>query len=141
MSLAVVDASAMAAVVFKEAEGQAVVDRLRGAILVAPRLMAYELTNAARRKILQHPDQEAFITRALERALADDVAITWSDVEFEEVLTLAVQTKLTAYDASYLWLAQHMKAKLVTLDRELGEAARRTTPGSDVDDRGTKVVT
>ncbi|MBE3073214.1 MAG: type II toxin-antitoxin system VapC family toxin [Acidobacteria bacterium] len=127
MSLAVVDASAMAAVVFKEAEGQAVVGRLKGAFLVAPRLMAYELTNVAWSKILQRPDQRTFITQALERVLADDFAITWSDVEFEEVLTLAVQTKLTAYDASYLWLAQHMKAELVTLDRELAEAARRAT--------------
>ena len=35
-----------------------------------------------------------------------------------------MQTKLTVYDASYLWLARHMQADLVTLDRELAAAAR-----------------
>lgn len=127
MSLVVIDASALAAVVFREPRHEEVTGRLRGATLVSPRLMPYELTNIAQRKILQRPDQEAAITRALERALAEDFAITLSDVEFEEVLALALETRLTAYDASYLWLARHMQADLVTLDQELAAAAVRAT--------------
>ena len=35
------------------------------------------------------------------------------------VLDLAERTGLTAYDASYLWLARELEAELVTLDRKL----------------------
>lgn len=130
MSLAVVDASAMAAVTFKEPEGPAVVERLRAHTLVAPRLMAYELANIAVTKIRTYPDRAAWLIKALTRALAEDVAITWSDVEYEEVADLAARTGLSAYDASYLWLAEHLEAELVTLDRKLartaaGRASRR----------------
>jgi predicted nucleic acid-binding protein len=123
VSLAVVDASAMAAVVFKEPEGADVAERLRSHFLVAPRLMAYELANTAVMKIKAHPDSAGWIMKALTRALADDFALTWSDVEYEEVADLAVRTGLTAYDASYLWLARHMHADLVTLDKTLAKAA------------------
>jgi len=123
VSLAIVDASAMAAVVFKEPEGADVAERLRSHFLVAPRLMAYELANTAVMKTKAHPNSAGWIMKALTRALADDVAITWSDVEYEEVADLAIQTGLTAYDASYLWLAEHMHAELVTLDTPLAKAA------------------
>jgi len=123
VSLAVVDASAMATVVFKEPEGAAVAARLRSHFLVAPRLMAYELANTAVMKIKAHPDSAGWIMKALTRALADDFALTWSDVEYEEVADLAVRTGLTAYDASYLWLAEHMHAELVTLDKPLARLA------------------
>lgn len=113
----------MAAVVFKEPEGADVAERLRSHFLVAPRLMAYELANTAVMKIKAHPDSAGWIMKALTRALADDFALTWSDVEYEEVADLAVRTGLTAYDASYLWLARHMHADLVTLDKTLAKAA------------------
>ena len=110
MSLVVIDASALAAVAFREPQDREVIDHLKGATLVAPRLLPYELTNTAQRKILQRPDQESAITHALQRALAGIFAITLSDVEFEGVLALALKTRLTVYDASYLWLAIQMKA-------------------------------
>jgi predicted nucleic acid-binding protein len=122
--IAVVDASALAAVVFNEPLAPEIVRRLAGKEVVAPRLLAYELTNAALRKIKKHPADTDAIRASVERALADDVAIVWSDVETGPVLQLALDTGLTAYDASYLWLAQHLDAELVTLDAEL-DAARR----------------
>lgn len=39
------------------------------------------------------------------------------------ILELAEATGLTAYDASYLWVAHSMGAELVTLDRKLAAAA------------------
>jgi predicted nucleic acid-binding protein len=128
VSLAVVDASAMAAVVFKEPEGAGVAERLRAHFLVAPRLMAYELVNTAVTKAKAHPDRAGWIMKALARALADDVAITWSDVEYEAVADLAIRTGLSAYDASYLWLAEHMQAELVTLNKALARVAAARPP-------------
>jgi predicted nucleic acid-binding protein len=123
--IAVVDASAMAALTFKEPAAAEVRDRLADRQIVAPHLLVYELLNTAAKKMRRHPDQAAAIRAGVERVLADDFAIYWSDVEPSPVIDLALQTGLTAYDASYLWLAKHLDAELVTLDAELGAAARR----------------
>ena len=125
--IAVVDASALAAVAFNEPLAAEMSDRLTNRQLVAPRLLAYELTNAAIRKLRKHPDQATLIRGGLARALSPDFAIVWSDVEVTPVLELALETGLTAYDASYLWLARHLGAELVTLDSELAAAASRIT--------------
>lgn len=123
--IAVVDASALAAVAFNEPLASEMTERLADRQLVAPRLLAYELTNAAIRKLRKHPDQAILIRGGLARALSPDFAIFWSDVEATRVLELALETGLTAYDASYLWLARHLSAELVTLDTELAAAASR----------------
>ncbi len=44
-------------------------------------------------------------------------------VDHDGALELAAATGLTAYDASYLWLARQLGAELVTLDRQLARAA------------------
>ena len=126
--VAVVDASALAAIAFNEPEASDVVRRLDNRELVAPRLLAYELANTAWRKAKKHPDRAAAIRAGLQRALADDVAIIWSDVEPAAVLDLALSTGLTAYDAAYLWLARHLDADLVTLDSDLAAAAGNPSP-------------
>ena len=120
--IVVVDASALAAVAFREPEGRAVLDRLAGRELVAPRLLAYELTNTALTKIRRHPTEVDAIRAGLDGVLSDDLAIHWSDVAHGEVLALAEQTGLTAYDAAYLWLAHYLEADLVTLDTRLQRA-------------------
>ncbi len=38
------------------------------------------------------------------------------------VLELALQTDLSAYDASYLWLARRLRLPLITLDQSLADA-------------------
>jgi predicted nucleic acid-binding protein len=121
-AIVVVDASALAAIAFREPEARAVLDRLAGRELVAPRLLAYELTNTALTKISRHPAEADAIRTGLTGALSDDLAIYWSDVAHDEVLALAEQTGLTAYDAAYLWLAHYLEADLVTLDTRLQRA-------------------
>jgi predicted nucleic acid-binding protein len=44
-------------------------------------------------------------------------------VDHVGALELALDSGLTVYDASYLWLARQLGAELVTLDKELGRAA------------------
>jgi len=122
--IAVVDASALAALVFFEPNASVARDRLANRQLVAPRLLAYELMNAALKKLRKHPDPSALIRSGVSKALSDDFTIFWSDVEPDEVLELATQSRLTAYDAAYLWLARHLDAELVTFDTALEAAAR-----------------
>ena len=42
-----------------------------------------------------------------------------------EVFRFTVQTRLTAYDAAYLWLARSLSADLVTLDAKLARVSSR----------------
>jgi predicted nucleic acid-binding protein len=51
------------------------------------------------------------------------MAIEIVAVDHGQALALAETSGLTAYDASYLWLAQRLGGELVTLDRQLAAAA------------------
>ena len=121
MAVKVVDASALAALLFGEPEGAAIAARLEDAHLVAPALIGFELANVYLIKTRRHPKQAQALTAAFElryRLGGEEVVI-----DLDQALGLAVQTGLTCYDASYLWLARQLKAELVTLDRQLERAA------------------
>jgi predicted nucleic acid-binding protein len=118
----VVDASAVAALVFGEAESDDVRRRLSDHALHAPSLIEYELANVAWKKLRgAHADAEATFAAL---AIAHRLNVHLSQPDPVEVLALAVATALTPYDASYLWLARAMGVPLVTLDQRLARAAR-----------------
>jgi len=115
----VVDASALAAVVFGEPGADEVARRLDGAAVFAPDLLAFELASVARKKLRRHPERAEEILRALWAALDPRRGIEWRAVDHGDVVLLALRTGLTPYDASYLWLAGYLGADLVTLDERL----------------------
>ena len=119
MAVNVVDASALAALIFGEPEAGAVVRRLRGASMAAPALLWFEIANVCLKKIKKYPDQQAALRKAFDLAL--NLPITILAVDHDAVLDLAEVKGITAYDAAYLWLAGHLKAELVTLDARLGK--------------------
>jgi predicted nucleic acid-binding protein len=118
----IVDASALAALLFGEAEATLVARRLTGARLMAPALLRFEITNACVTKARRHPDQTGSLLAALQLALAMEIETV--AVDFPEVAALAAATGLTGYDASYLWVARATGAELVTLDRQLARVDR-----------------
>lgn len=117
----IVDASALAALLFGEPEAEAVADRLDGARLVAPNLLAFELANVCLVKCRRHPHQREALLTALK--LRGRLGVEEIAVDHDAVVELALVTGLTAYDASYLWLARQFGADLVTLDKALDRAA------------------
>lgn len=121
----VVDASALGAVLFGEPEADEVAQRLGDSVLVAPGLLRFELANVCWKKIRRHPEERDRLLAAL--GLADDLEIFEVEVRFGEVVELAETEGLTAYDASYLWLARALDLGLVTLDGALAQAAGRAT--------------
>ena len=121
MPAKVVDASVMASLIFEEPRAEEAATLLRGADLHAPLLMAYELTSIARKKIEQHPVQQEVFEAALEAALA--MGINWRDVRHSAVLRIALETRLSTYDACYLYLSRLLGVGLVTFDRRLGRMA------------------
>jgi predicted nucleic acid-binding protein len=119
----VVDASALGAILFNEPEGPAVAHRLGVAALLAPGPLSYEIANICVTKMRRHRAQRDLLLAAF--ALLDRIDIEIVDVDAREVVALAEETGLTAYDASYLWLARRLDARLVTLDTELAAAFDR----------------
>ena len=120
MPAKVADASVIGAITFGEPEAEKALSLLDNAELYEPSLLAYELASIARKKTLQHPEQADDIARALSLSLALDV--TWLDVDQNEILRLALETGLTTYDASYLYLARTLGVPLVTFDEQLRRA-------------------
>ena len=120
MAAKVVDASVLGAIIFQEPRAEEADTLIQGAELYAPGLLAHELTHIAQEKVLQYPEQSLALERALEAALLMD--IRWREVGHPAVLRLALETQLTTYDASYLYLARNLGAGLVTFDERMRSA-------------------
>ncbi|MGH8499501.1 MAG: type II toxin-antitoxin system VapC family toxin [Methylococcales bacterium] len=123
MPVRVVDASALAAVLFNEPGAGRAAAKLTDATLVAPTLLNYEVASICLKKLKLHPKQRKEILAAYR--LAKNLAIEFVELDYEAVLELAELCKLTIYDAAYLWLAKTLSADVVTLDRQLAKAVAR----------------
>lgn len=124
MSVTVVDASAVAAVLFDEPEGAPVVASISG-MLLAPTLLRYEIASVCATKLQREPAHAKLIA-ARYRLLAN-LAIELAEPDWETLPLLARQWALSAYDAAYLQLALKRKAPLVTLDARLAGVYDRIT--------------
>lgn len=122
MPASVVDASALAAVVFGEPAGKGVVARIGDGPMLAPTLLRYEIASVCLKKIRRHPERREDLLAAL--ALLGRMDLEEVEVPAVESTELAESADLTAYDAAYLWLARATGARLVTLDERLKAAAR-----------------
>jgi predicted nucleic acid-binding protein len=120
----VVDASAIAAVLFGEPEAESLARRLNSGSLRAPALLPFEVASACLKKARRDPVQAEAIIGAY--SLLATMAIELTPVDHREVLDLARTSRLSVYDASYLWLARELDAELITLDRKLAAAMARS---------------
>ena len=118
----VVDASAVAALLFGEPEGEDMARRLTGRPLVAPLLLPFEVANVCLVKARRHPESRDALFAA--HGLLGSLGIRLFPVEGDALVDLAERNGLTAYDAAYLLLARSLDAELVTLDRKLAAAAK-----------------
>jgi predicted nucleic acid-binding protein len=122
MDAKVVDASAAAAFVFREREGIEIAGRLRGARLVAPTLLRFEMASVCLKKMRRDPTSRRALLNAFE--VFERMQIARIDVDHSAVIELANTAGLSSYHASYLWLAHWLDAELVTLDTQLEAAAK-----------------
>jgi len=120
VTVKVVDASAVVALLFNELTREAVVERLRGASLHAPLLLAFEAANACLKKMRAAPGERQALLDAF--SLLEELPISPETVDLAEAIALAERAKLSLNDASYLWLAHALDAELVTLDEKLARA-------------------
>ena len=116
----VVDCSALAGMLFEEPWQAQAREKIYGRTLNAPFLLEIEITSVALKKHKQ--GLEALVAEGLSSFKALNVAL--HQIKPADVLALALQYKLSAYDASYLWLAAELKAPLATFDEKLAAAAQ-----------------
>ena len=117
----VVDASAICAVLFAEEEERRVVARIGSAPMVAPTLLSYEVANACWMKLRRNPERRTELLGVPARVAR--LGIRHLEVNHSAVLLLAEATRLSAYDAAYVWLARALGVELVSLDRRVLQAA------------------
>ncbi|MBI3275717.1 MAG: type II toxin-antitoxin system VapC family toxin [Methylocystis sp.] len=77
----------------------------------------------------RHPDQARQFLKAHENFRQAE--IKFLDVDFAVVLALAQRRGLTAYDASYVWLAATRGLDLVSLDKRMLSAFEAEKAGDD----------
>lgn len=123
MRAEVVDASAIAALLFGEPDADRIASQLEEAELLAPSLIRYELASVSLKKARRYPDQAAALGATL--GLYPRLGVVEAEVPVAELSQLARDADVTAYDAAYLWVARQTDTPLLTLDRELAQAATR----------------
>ena len=120
----VVDTSVVLAVITNEAHKSKIQKITKGADLIAPSSLHWEIGNAfsamfKRRRV------------TLEQALAAiqayrQIPIRFSEIELEYAIELAEKLDVYAYDAYVIGCALKHKAPMITLDSGLVEAAERS---------------
>jgi len=131
MPVKVVDASALGALIFNEPDAQLVAAQLGDSQLVAPALLKFEMASICLKKLNRYPEQKELILRAFRQWPI--MRIEEIDVDNCGVIDLAERTRLTVYDAAYLWLTHKLSAELVTLDKYLAKASEDLARNSDAD--------
>ena len=121
-SAIVCDASVLAALVFGEPQSDQALVLLRSRRLFAPPLLRHELAQIAVSKLNSGTQDASLIETAFAESLR--VPIRTIAPSWPEVVRLAREHRLSAYDASYLQLALALDVPLATLDERLARAAQ-----------------
>lgn len=118
----VVDASIIASALSDDgSDGERIRARLRGETLVAPELLDVEVLSVWRR----HVRQGALHADRAQQALADLAVLPMARVPHQPLLNRIweLRDNLTAYDATYVALAEAFNSVLITADEPLSRSA------------------
>jgi len=119
----VVDTSVIVAVIVNEPHRGTLVGLTKGADLVAPASVHWEIGNAFSAMLKRNRIDLAQALKAI--AAYHRIPIRFVDVELEDTLAIAVQHAVYAYDAYLIRCALKFKAPLISLDKGLLQAAQQ----------------
>jgi predicted nucleic acid-binding protein len=118
----VVDTSVIIAVIANEPEKALLIENTKGATLLAPPSVHWEIGNAfsamiKRKRISYQQAAEALV-------IYRQIPVRFADVELEETLEIVSNREIYAYDAYLLRCAIKYDAALITLDKRLAQIAK-----------------
>lgn len=117
---AVIDASALSAVIFGEPGAERIAQEIsRYAWAVTTSLLEFEVRNVG---LVKARRGEISFDEAKQALRAAGYPLT-RPFDFDEAFQLAANLDLTLYDAAYLQLAKELEVALLTLDTQLLQAA------------------
>jgi len=118
----VVDASVIIAVIANEPEKDSLIEVTKGADLLAPSSIHWEIGNAFSAMIKR---QRISLKQALDALkIYRHIPIRFTEVELEDSLTIASEYGIYAYDAYLLHCAAKYNSALITLDQRLAHVAQ-----------------
>ena len=117
----VVDASVIIAVIVNESQKDRLIEITRGADLLAPASIHWEIGNAFSAMIKRERITLQQALSALE--IYRQIPIRYTDVELDETLDIVAEHGIYAYDAYLIRCAIKYKSALITLDRKLAQVA------------------
>jgi predicted nucleic acid-binding protein len=118
----VLDASAVIAVIAGETARPVLIEMAKGAELLAPASLPWEVGNALSAMLRRH---RASLADAQAAASAfHQIPVRLVDVDLEEALELSARLGIYAYDAYQVVCARMARCPLVTLDAALAKSAR-----------------
>jgi predicted nucleic acid-binding protein len=118
----VVDTSVLIAVLTDEPEREKIVGQTKGADLLAPSSVHWEVGNALAAMLKRKRIQREQVRAALNAY--GQIPIRFVDVDLTEALEVAADYDLYAYDAYIIACARENQCGLISLDRGLLHAAK-----------------
>jgi predicted nucleic acid-binding protein len=119
----IVDTSAIIAIIAGEPDRDALIAQTRGADLLAPPSVHWEIGSALSAMLKR---RRISLTRALEAVTAyQQIPIRFVNINLEDALQIADTLDIYAYDAYLLQAAAEYQAPILSLDAYLLDCARR----------------
>jgi len=129
----VLDASAALSLVLADeftADSQRILDHVVEHGAIVPSLWQYEVANGLLSALRRGRTTERAVAQAMTGLRRLPIAVDKGEPASIEMIALASEFDLSAYDAAYLWLARSLELPLATRDRSLARAA--TAAGIDL---------
>ena len=117
----VIDTSVLIAVLTSEPERAILVRQTRGANLMAPASVHWEVGNALAAMLKRHRIQRSQVRQVLKAY--GQIPIRYVEVDLGAALDLAAEHGLYAYDAYVIACARRQRCSLLSLDQSLIRAA------------------
>jgi predicted nucleic acid-binding protein len=108
------DASAIMAIILNEPNKDLVIKLTKGATLLSPEMISYEIGNALISLYKRHKLKEKEVIDAHNDFMK--IPIRTLAVDMEKALKISCKYNVYAYDAYYLEMAKRLKLPLITFD-------------------------
>ncbi|MFP3043611.1 type II toxin-antitoxin system VapC family toxin [Treponema primitia] len=120
---ALLDASAIMAIILNEPNRDIVVKLTKGATLLSPEMISFEIGNALISLFKRHKLNETEVLKAYENFTK--IPIRTLNPDMGKALKISCNYTIYAYDAYYLETAYRLKLPLITFDKNMAAVGKK----------------